>query len=252
MPRRFNPDLPALPRGDDPPGNEPPQGTYFLPGAPAERSLVLFRTPARTYYPPKKLDFRLLATGKLPLVYVPEYRRPRKDVTLAHVHLLRNLRDPDAWDRMLAICGITNARLWVVDRRGERYRVVGLEYDYGGESGQLKLQPTGKASRGGVLKWVDIEDGYGYMIPIVTYPPVNVIPRGELPDVGWADDALVAEQERRLAEAEERQRRAEAEAREKMDYRERLAEWGEDMHQRRQERKKKPRQNPSGLWRHWK
>lgn len=137
-----------------------------------EQALVPVQAPSGMYYPPAKLDFARLARGELPLVYTSGDAQPVAQVQAALSALVfspaeRGLVNPRAWDDLLAAAG-RRAGVWVVDRSGERWQVLEVLFDPGGETGQLVLRHLGRRARQGELL-VDLQDAYGFMIPVVVY-----------------------------------------------------------------------------------
>jgi GNAT superfamily N-acetyltransferase len=123
--------------------------------------------------PPRRLSFQLLATGGAPLVYLPGRVVEKPQASRALGALLTRhpfeggLATPAAWEDLLAAVGI-DGQVFVVDRGGDRWEVRGVQFDPGGFSGQLRVRHQGrKARRGDML--IDLQDAYGYMIPIVVY-----------------------------------------------------------------------------------
>jgi hypothetical protein len=150
-----NPELPA-PR-DDP---------RFLPA----------RIQARGE-PPRRHSFELMAQGEAPLVYIPHgaitTRLPEITSALGAI-LSRHpeeggLATPDAWENLAAAVGVSAAKLYVVDRNGERWRVLRVNWDPGGYTGEIEVQHQGRHSRGGRTHWLDLQQFYGQMLPVVIF-----------------------------------------------------------------------------------
>lgn len=126
---------------------------------------------------PRQHSFEMLARGEAPLVYLPEgvseVPQARQAMTnLITKHPLEGgLATPDAWEDLLAALG-RRARVFVVTRNGERWEVIDVFYDPGGYTGQLLVRHQGRLARSGD-RLIDLQDAYGYMIPIVEYRPVR-------------------------------------------------------------------------------
>lgn len=123
--------------------------------------------------PPRGLVFADLASGEAPLIYQPEGTYEKPAITQALQSMLTvgpvmGITNPNTWEDLLAAAGAGTADVFVVDRRGERYKVIDVLFDFGGESGELRLRHLGRRSRQGDL-YVDLERAFGYMIPIVVY-----------------------------------------------------------------------------------
>lgn len=147
---------------------------YFLPGKPSEAFVPEVMPRGAPVRPPMGLQFNALATGGAPLVFKPEGVQERPRVNEALYNLLQGqvqygqgLISPDAWEDLLASAG-TVAKVYVVDRRGERYELREVLFDHGGETGRLVLRHLGARSREGDLV-IDIRQAYGYMLPVVVY-----------------------------------------------------------------------------------
>ena len=126
---------------------------------------------------PRRSSFELLVTGRAPLVYLPDGVDEVPQARAAMLSLLTKppleggLATPDAWEDLLATLG-RRARVFVVTRDGERWEVLDVEFDPGGYTGQLRVRHQGRLARAGE-RLVDLQDAYGYMIPIVEYRPVR-------------------------------------------------------------------------------
>lgn len=171
------PQLPAVVRG-----NEFPMRSYINPGQTAENYFtpVVWDPPAMAIpgIPPRSAaKFDLLESGKAPFIIMPVGSYEKLRITQSMYYLLHNLKDPQAWENVwIAIGGIPGhggangtAELYVVDRSNERYQVIDLDLDYGGETGSLRLRHVGRRSRERIE--IDVEQAYGYMLPIVMYKP---------------------------------------------------------------------------------
>lgn len=158
LPTRRNSDAPLVPFGrtDD---NLPAIPTTTLP---------------RHEWRPPRVSFDLMLSGKAPFTYLPEGAYEHQPLTAALGRLLtrQGIADVNAWEDLLAQCGSTRAKLYVVDRAGERYQVVGVEFDFGGDTGQLLVRHLGPKSRGGDFR-VDIHQAFGKMLPVVVYSPAQ-------------------------------------------------------------------------------
>lgn len=142
--------------------------------------------PAGLTTPPRGLDFMALAHGEQPTIYLTEGAREKPEITramhhLATAHPLAGVANPDAWEDLLAAAG-RSATVYVVDRAGERWGVMEVLWDPGGETGQLRLRHLGPRSRGGQSLLVDLQEAFGYMIPVVVYKSPR---RHESPSVRW-------------------------------------------------------------------
>jgi hypothetical protein len=94
--------------------------------------------------------------------------KPRVVESLAKLITVHGLADINAWYDLDAFLG-NSADLYVMDRYGERYKVVDVLHDPGGETGELVLMHLGRKSRGGKRLYIDIWDAYKKMIPFVVY-----------------------------------------------------------------------------------
>lgn len=173
-----NPDdrqLPAIIQGD-----QFPVQPYVNPEAAAENYFVpaVWQPPvfAVSGVPPKTAaNFALLSKGLAPFIIMPVGTYEKERITQAMHFLLHNLSLPMAWEGVwVAIGGIPGhggangtAELYVVDRRNERYQVIDVDLDYGGETGRLVLRHIGRRSRERIE--IDIEHAFSYMLPIVMY-----------------------------------------------------------------------------------
>jgi len=119
-----------------------------------------------------RATFELMLSGNFPLIRVPkgESWRVKPDLIKRMSSLMtkQGIADANRWYDLLASCG-TGATIYVMDSHGERYRVVDVNIDLGGETGELVLQHLGRRSRGGAVMRIDIWDAYGKMIPFVVY-----------------------------------------------------------------------------------
>lgn len=149
---RTNPDLPQP---------VPPEQRYL----PALRPEPLPRGEWR----PPRATFELAASGRFPLAYMPEGTYEKPGLAAAHAQLLTpaGLASPAAWYNLLAAAG-HSANVFLIDRHGERWQLIDVLFDYGGETGQLKLRHVGARSREGD-RLVDIRMAYGHAIPVVVY-----------------------------------------------------------------------------------
>lgn len=160
-PNRSNPDGPLLPVSL-------PQDS-LLPAIPiaAEISSNDVLIP--------RASLALMASGKFTLIRVPEgHLWMVKSNTVRDMTKLMSrsgLANPQYWYDLLASCS-TSANLYVMDAHGERYKVLDVEIDPGGETGELVLQHLGRRSRQGSMR-VDIHEGYGKMLPFVVYKQQN-------------------------------------------------------------------------------
>jgi len=152
-----------------------PEQNYVIEGVAPEHALVPYELSSSSQILPREAaDFNLLAKGRLPFIITAPGREPKPELIASLYTLLHNLNIAQAWDDLLiqlgALPGLggTRADLYVVDQHGERYKVIDIELDFGGETGQLVLRHIGRRSRQGVMR-VDIEQAYGYMLPVVMY-----------------------------------------------------------------------------------
>ena len=118
-----------------------------------------------------RATFELMLSGRFPLIRIPEGKawilKPKIVQNFLQLMTQTNLLDPQKWYDLLASCSLS-ANLYVMDRYGERYKVIDVEIDPGGETGVLVLQHLGRRNRQGYFK-VDIQDGYGNMLPFIVY-----------------------------------------------------------------------------------
>lgn len=130
--------------------------------------------------PLARATFDVMLSGAYPLVRVPKGHAwmAKSSVSGAVSALMtpQGLVDPQRWLDLQAACGHT-ADLYVMDRHGERYRVIDVLPDAGGETGRLLLRHVGRRSRTGD-SLVDIQEAYGYMLPFVVYKKQNPRHRG--------------------------------------------------------------------------
>lgn len=150
---RRNPELPAA-RGDS-----------MLPALPAQ-SLA----PGQ-WLPPRVSWDLMLSPKTQQFVYLPDgvQENTRITTTLGGLLTRSGIASANAWEDLLAACG-TRARLFVIDRWGERYEVREVLFDYGGETGRLVVRHVGARGRQGDLE-IDIHKAVGYMLPVVVYKP---------------------------------------------------------------------------------
>lgn len=151
---------------DDMPLVPLPRGGDNLPAIPGEK------LPTHEWRPPR-VSWDLMLSGRAPFVYLPEgvSERPKITEKLAALLTRRGIADVNAWEDLHAACG-TGARLWVVDRSGERWEVLGVDFDYGSETGRLRVRHLGPRSREGELL-IDIHQAFGRMLPVVVYKPTR-------------------------------------------------------------------------------
>jgi hypothetical protein len=137
----------------------------LLPAAP-----VAAEVPAGDALIPRA-DLQLMLSGNFSLIRVPRGHswmvKPKVTQGMTQLMTGSGLADPQRWYDLLASCGLS-ANLYVMDGHGERYKVIDVEIDPGGETGELILQHLGRRSRQGYMR-VDIQDGYGRMLPFVVY-----------------------------------------------------------------------------------
>lgn len=119
------------------------------------------------------MDFQALASGSSPLVFLPAGVSHVPAVSTAMEKLLLSAPDsgglttPDAWEDLIASVG-TRGDVFVVDRSGERWKVLDIEFDPGAYTGRLRLLHQGRVARYGP-RLVDLHEAYGFMLPIVVY-----------------------------------------------------------------------------------
>jgi len=122
-----------------------------------------------------RADLQLMASGNFPLIRVPPGHlwmvKPKVTEDITKLMTRSGLANPQYWYDLLASCSLS-ASLYVMDSYGERYKVIDVEIDPGGETGELILQHLGRRSRQGPMR-VDIQDGYGRMLPFVVYKQQN-------------------------------------------------------------------------------
>jgi len=146
--------------------SKPSPGDNLLPGYPLVEEI-----PKNQPLIPRA-TFDVMLSGNFPLIRVSEGGswkiKPKVTQTMSQLITKEGIANPDRWYDLFAACG-TSATLYVMDTHGERYRVVDIDIDYGGETGQLILQHLGRRSRGGNLMLIDIWEAYGKMLPFVVY-----------------------------------------------------------------------------------
>lgn len=146
-----------------------PDDAPLVPADPATSlpAVRVERLPSHEWRPPR-VSFDLLLSGRAPLVHAPEgvAERPKVAEALARLLTRQGIADVNRWEDLHAACG-TAARLFVVDRAGERWEVEGVRFDRGGETGRLELVHLGPGGR----RSVGIHEGYGRMLPVVVYRP---------------------------------------------------------------------------------
>jgi hypothetical protein len=126
--------------------------------------------------PPRRHSFELMASGQAPLIFLPAGHSPtslalatdRLGSMLARPAQDGGLADPDAWENLLAAVG-GDAKVYAVDRNGERWEVLRVNWDPGGYTGEINVRHQGRHSRGGRTHWLDLEQFYGQMLPVVVY-----------------------------------------------------------------------------------
>jgi hypothetical protein len=117
-----------------------------------------------------------MAAGRAPLVFLPAGHSPtslalvtdRLGAMLGRPARDGGLADPNAWENLLAAVG-TDAKVYAVDRNGERWEVLRVNWDPGGFTGEINVRHQGRHSRGGRTHWLDLEQFYGQMLPVVVY-----------------------------------------------------------------------------------
>ena len=118
-----------------------------------------------------RATFEVMLSGNFDFIRVPEgclwMVKPRITDVFSRLLTRRGLADPQTWYDMLAACG-SLAHLYVMDRYGERYKVIDVTLDPGGETGVLIVNHLGRRSRSGYMS-IDIHDAYGKMLPFVSY-----------------------------------------------------------------------------------
>lgn len=133
-----------------------------------------------------RVSFDLQLSGRAPFIYMPEgtYEHPPVTRALGKVLTRRGMADPQAWEDLLAACG-TRARVFLNDRRGERWELRGIDIDYGGETGKLIVRHLGPRSREGDIG-IDLHRAYGHFLPVVVYKPGGGLAKARNP----GDDEL--------------------------------------------------------------
>lgn len=157
------------------PGPQIPKGEYLISSASPTEALVPYFPPERIDVLPKSAaDFELLLAGNLPLIIADPSNQPKPELVETFFELMHSLGSAQSWMRLYERAGlirggkgVNNTDLYVVDRHGQRYLVLDVELDWGGETGYLSLRPVGKKGRGGKVINIDIEDAYGYMVPVL-------------------------------------------------------------------------------------
>ena len=123
-----------------------------------------------------------MLSGNFSLIRVPQghswVAKPNVARDMTKLMTRSGLANPQHWYDLFASCGVS-ASLYVMDGHGERYKVLDVEIDPGGETGELVLQHLGRRSRHGSMR-VDIQDGYGKMLPFVVYKQQNFRRNAEL------------------------------------------------------------------------
>lgn len=122
------------------------------------------------FLPRGAVRFDLLAKGMHPFVILPEGRSLNEDVGDSLIELLHDITSAVGWYNLFVDVKGRSAELFIIDRNNERYRVVRVNVDLGGDSGTLSIQHLGKRSREGILE-VDIEEANSYMLPVIVYKP---------------------------------------------------------------------------------
>jgi hypothetical protein len=152
-----------------------PKGEYLLPEACPSEAIVPY-TPSGiiNILPQSAANFELLLTGELPLIIADPTNPPKAELVEAFFDLMHNLGSVHSWDRFYQMAGLVKGGkglnrtdIYIVDRHGRRYLLLDVESDWGGETGYLSLRPLGKAGRGGRTINIDIEEAYGYMVPVL-------------------------------------------------------------------------------------
>jgi len=151
---------------------------YVTPGQNStEAGLVVYNSLQRLDFLPKVLgDFQALSRGQLPSIISQE--SAPDPVTLEMFYaLLHSMEKPQAWHQLfkhLEELGkpprSQRIDFYVTNHHDERFLILNVSLDFGGESGKLILQPLGRRSRGRYPD-VDIEDAYGIMWPLLLYHP---------------------------------------------------------------------------------
>lgn len=162
----------------------PPVVASNPPELPASRDRFLpaLATPGRLprgEYVPPVTSFELATSGAVPLVYVPEgsYENEKANAALsALITTPGALAAPSAWDDLIARVG-TRGTVYLIDRRGEQWRVRDVVYYPGGRDGALDVEHLG---RRGKMR-VDLREAYGHVLPVLVYKPLRANPRRNPP-----------------------------------------------------------------------
>lgn len=110
-----------------------------------------------------------IIAGRGTLVIVPPGVSPRTQATQALFRTLGNMSSIDAWEELHLRANISNTSgLYLIDRRGDYYRVKDVIKESGGETGRIRVLGVGRAERKGVIL-VDPEQHYGSFIPVIAY-----------------------------------------------------------------------------------
>jgi hypothetical protein len=120
-----------------------------------------------------------MARGQSPLIYLPAgVSHATRERTLERVAKVMErmllsrpdeggLSTPDTWEDLLGALG-GSATLYAVDRNGDRWKVLRVNTDPGGFTGEIELLHQGRRGRYGP-RWVDLEAAYGKLLPMVVY-----------------------------------------------------------------------------------
>lgn len=143
-----------------------PRRESLLPALPPQA------LPVGQWTPPR-VSWELMTSGRQPFVYMPEsaYEHPPVTTALERVLTRAGVVDINRWEDLIAACG-HRAKVFVIDRSGERYEVRDVLPDYGGETGRILVRHVGPRSRVGDLE-IDIHKAFGQMLPVVVYKPTR-------------------------------------------------------------------------------
>jgi phage terminase Nu1 subunit (DNA packaging protein) len=133
--RRYNPDEPMLPARQPKMDLEtlaheiaaaPPEGS-LIPGCPS-----FAEVPRKEMVP--RATFEVMLSGRFPLIRTAEgdlwQVKPYLVKAMSDLMTVEGIKDARAWENLLAAC-MQSANLYVMDKRGERYKVVSVDIDYG-------------------------------------------------------------------------------------------------------------------------
>ena len=116
---------------------------------------------------------RNILSGKGSLILVPDGVTPKADITTAMRNVLSDVQSIKAWERLfLKANSSKSSGLYVMDKRGNFYRVKDVILDPDGETGEMRVMGVGRAGRGRGTIMVDPEEHVGAFVPVVSYRSV--------------------------------------------------------------------------------